>query len=81
MMFRLDECLKIFLYFTLEDPKHAASLQLLSSVSSTLSFQELNSSRVVYEEIFRGQKSRADVEQRGTRHETSDKCVYYQIKI
>jgi hypothetical protein len=42
--------------------------------------QEHIESRVVYEIIFWGQKSRADTENRGTREEISDKCIYYQIK-
>jgi hypothetical protein len=81
MMFHLDACLKIFWYFTLEDPKRAVLLRLLSSVTSTMEFQELSSSRIVYEATFRGQKSIAGVEQRGARHEISDKRVYSQIKI
>ena len=46
-----------------------------------MEFQELSSSRIVYEATFRGQKSIAGVEQRGARHEISDKRVYSQIKI
>ena len=81
MMCHLDACLTFFWYFTLEAQKCDFLSQLLTSVMSSLTLREHIESRVVYEIIFLGQMSRADADNRGTREEISDKCVYYQIKV
>ena len=67
MMCHLDACLKIFPYLTIEAPNRAILSQHLTSVMPSLTVREHIESRVVYEIIYWGQKSRADAGHRGTR--------------